>query len=170
MGSARREGNTAVLCNVAADAMTQRGIEADVVHLYGMDIAHCTNCGGCDPTGECVIDDDMQHIYRMIEESDIIVFATPVHFSGMSSILKQAVDRMQCLWTHPRASSKRIAAIADGGSPEPVFRNIMSVARSVGNTLNGEWIGELMIGDTDNGLRDDDIRAAREFGMRLADP
>jgi multimeric flavodoxin WrbA len=55
-------------------------------------------CYGCEKTGLCVVKDDMQHVYPLIEESEAIILATPIFFYGMSAQLKALIDRCQCRW------------------------------------------------------------------------
>lgn len=169
VGSARRNGNTDILCSAAADAMREN-MNVTTVYPSEMDIRHCTNCGGCDDSGVCVIDDDMRTIYNGIENSDVLLIGTPVHFSGVSSIMKQVIDRLQCMWVRSNdRSGKVMAVISNGGSPKPNFRNIISVCRSVSNSIGSDWAGELTVNDTDNGLNDADLKNAASFGKHLID-
>lgn len=167
VGSARIEGNTARLCEAVANALTSDDVDVITVHPSKMDISHCTNCGGCDDSEKCVIDDDMSIIYEMIEECDIIILGTPVHFSGVSSIMKQVVDRLQCFWVHPPSKGKTMAAVVCGGSPDPCFRNVLSVCRSLSNSLGAEWGGEILVGNADKGLKEKDLMDASELGKTL---
>lgn len=173
MGSARTGGNTDRLCTSAAEAMEDDGFDVSVFRPFGMHISHCTNCGGCDDTGVCVIDDDMYGIYAAIERSDVIVLCTPVHFSGVSSMLKQVIDRLQCMWTKPRKGERKVLGlIADGGSDPSNFKNITSVCKAVANTLNAEWGGELTFSGMDkvNGITEEQRLKAYGFGRSLCDP
>lgn len=169
-GSARHGGNTDILCKAAGGALSEQGFSVSFLYPSDMRISHCTNCGGCDDTGVCVIGDDMHRVYDAVSETDIIILGTPVHFSGMSSILKQVVDRFQCLWVKPPENGRKIAGlISDGGSEKPCFRNIISVSKALAVSIGAEWGGEVTIPSTDRGLRDDDVRKAHELGLWLAD-
>jgi len=169
-GSARPKGKTDTLCINAARALMDDGFEVRVFRPYNMRIAHCNNCGGCDGDGVCVIDDDMSEIYASVEVADIVVMCTPVHFSGISSILKQAIDRLQCFWVRPRIKKRKIfGLIACGGGPDPYFRNIISVSKAVANTLGAEWSGELTVPGTDKGITERQNDEAYGFGKKLSD-
>lgn len=170
IGSARRRGNTEMLCDSVSQGMASADADVTVMFPYGMDIGHCTNCGGCDSTGVCVIDDDMSIIYEEVAESDVIVLGTPVHFSGTSSILKQVIDRFQCLWRRgPEARKRMQALVAVGGSDEPNFKNIVSVSKAVANTLGADWGGQFTAAATDGGLSNETLDGAYVFGKGLAD-
>jgi len=169
-GSARKGGNTDTLCAGVSEALSDEGFDIATFRPYDMEIGHCTNCGRCRRTGTCVIGDSMSEIYSEIREADVVVMCTPVHFSGVSSILKQVIDRLQCLWTMPSIPKKRVfGVVACGGSPQPIFRNIVSVCKAVANTLGAEWGGELTVPGTDAGVSDGRKDDAYTFGIRLAE-
>ncbi len=63
-----------------------------------MDFSGCTECGGCDETGECTVMDDMQDSYPMLVDSPVIILASPVFFLGLSAQVKAFIDRAQALW------------------------------------------------------------------------
>lgn len=63
-----------------------------------MAIAGCIGCGGCDKTGKCVVDDDMQKIYPLLLEADAIVLAAPIYFYSVPAQVKALIDRCQALW------------------------------------------------------------------------
>jgi NAD(P)H-dependent FMN reductase len=44
-----------------------------------------------------VIRDDMDSVYPLLRQADVLVFATPLHFFCWSAPLKTLVDRMYCL-------------------------------------------------------------------------
>ena len=54
------------------------------------EIEHCIACGY---DGPCVQKDDMVQIRKAVMESDMLVFATPLYFFGISAQLKTVIDR-----------------------------------------------------------------------------
>ncbi len=93
LGSARIGGNTEVLLDVALEEARERGCSASRIALRDMAIGPCNGCMGCARTGECVVKDDMQEVYREIREADGIIWATPVYYWSMSGLTKMALDR-----------------------------------------------------------------------------
>jgi multimeric flavodoxin WrbA len=95
-GSARRDGNSNSLLRLALEGAVERGAETQVINAADLTVAGCIACDGCKADEEqgCVVDDDMQRIYEQVRDSDVIVFASPVYFYGVSSWLKAVVDRM----------------------------------------------------------------------------
>ena len=167
-GSARKNSITAELCGIAASAIP----DADVTYIRpdGMRIEHCTGCGICSSAERCVVSDDMHIIYDAVEKNEVIVLATPVYFSGPSSIMKQVIDRFQCLWVRRRTKNRFAALIAAGGHERPVFSNTVSIAKAFAASIGAEWLGELTVSGTDN-IRDIPeslFREAYSFGSAIA--
>ena len=81
-----------------------RDAGGDVVSLRCCDqqIAGCLECGGCDDTGECVQQDDMQKVYPLLLQCDAIFLASPIFFYGITSQAKALIDRCQALWCKVR--------------------------------------------------------------------
>ena len=171
-GSARNPGNTEKLCMGISDGLKSKDVEVSIIRPIGLNIEHCTHCGGCDSTGVCVIEDDMKQIYNAVEASDIIIFCTPVHFLDVSSVLKQVFDRFQCYWENPPVKKRRVAAlVASAGSVSEDFAVIRSVCKAVSSVITAEWKGELIEGgyDMDNKSSKEELLKAYGFGRSLAE-
>jgi multimeric flavodoxin WrbA len=91
--SPRQGGNTFQLTEAYLDTLVSESQE--IIHLRNMNIQHCTGCLACFKTGECIIDDDMNLIYKKLEEADHIIFSTPVYFNSVTSLAKTMIDRCQ---------------------------------------------------------------------------
>lgn len=98
LGSPRVGGNTELLTREAMRAVEEEGHEIIYFRPSEMDIAPCTNCGGCDETGECVIRDDMDRVYAAIREGDRFILSSPIFFFGLSAQIKALIDRCQAFW------------------------------------------------------------------------
>jgi multimeric flavodoxin WrbA len=93
-GSPHVNGCTSALAGRVAEAAGQRGAAVKSYFLNELNIKGCQGCFGCQKTGRCVIQDDMQPIYDDIAEADTVVLASPVYMWSMSAQLKTAVDRL----------------------------------------------------------------------------
>ena len=107
LGSPRKGGNTETLLN---EAIRGTGMDVRVFDLNGMDIRPCQNCGDCEGTGECTIQDDMQEVASAIRAADRIILASPVFFSGVSAQTKALIDRCQQFWCEKFLLKKPIPA------------------------------------------------------------
>ncbi|MBA4416952.1 MAG: flavodoxin family protein [Syntrophus sp. (in: bacteria)] len=97
-GSPREGGNTDLLLREALKAIDPSTHRVRLFRLNLMDIRPCQNCGGCDVTGECVIKDGMEEIYREIRGADRIILASPIFFFGLTAQTKCMLDRCQVFW------------------------------------------------------------------------
>ncbi len=98
LGSPRVDGNTELLLNETVRAVSELGHEVQIYKLNLMRIKPCQDCGGCDKTGVCIINDDMSEIYQSIREADRVILASPIFFFGLSAQAKAMVDRCQAFW------------------------------------------------------------------------
>ncbi|GAB4387887.1 MAG: flavodoxin family protein [Thermodesulfovibrionales bacterium] len=94
-GSPRKGGNTELLL---MEAIKGVGLEVEVFDLSRMRIAPCENCGGCDETGRCIIEDDMAGVAEAIRGADRVILASPIFFFGISAQAKAMIDRCQQFW------------------------------------------------------------------------
>lgn len=137
-------------CSAASSVLEDAGYRTVTVHPIGMGIAHCTGCQRCSGGSGCVISDDMDGIYDLFETCDVVVMATPLRFSGPSSMLKLVMDRLQVYWgDRERPRPSRMVMISTSGSPEPTFAPLRSVMRAFCITMGMEWSGEIYIPGTD---------------------
>lgn len=98
LGSPREDGNTDVLLNEAMKGINESGHEVRLFNLNIMSVRPCQDCGGCNETGVCIIDDDMSDIYSAIRQTDRIILASPIFFFGLSAQTKIMIDRCQSFW------------------------------------------------------------------------
>ncbi|MDO8746841.1 MAG: NAD(P)H-dependent oxidoreductase, partial [Thermodesulfovibrionales bacterium] len=73
LGSPRKDGNTELLLNeaikgvVSSEDSAGREVTVSVVQVFNlnlMKISPCQDCGGCDETGKCIVEDEMSQIYN----------------------------------------------------------------------------------------------------------
>ncbi|HEY3419626.1 MAG TPA: flavodoxin family protein [Methanomassiliicoccales archaeon] len=146
LGSPHAKGNTATLLESFLAGARDAGAETVRFDAAEMAISGCRACNDCQDTGVCVVDDDMERIYEAICRADVLVLATPLYFSGMSSHLKAVIDRCQCLWQNARrgkaVQDKSAYLLSVGAMENANFRNVLSEVRSfcigVGITFRGE--------------------------------
>ncbi len=98
LGSPRKEGNTELLLKEVVRGVEDSGFKVEIFNLNSMDIQPCQDCGGCDETGECIIQDDMAAIYDAIKTADRIILASPIFFFALSAQAKIMIDRCQSFW------------------------------------------------------------------------
>jgi multimeric flavodoxin WrbA len=97
-GSPRKGGNTDLLLDETVKGAQSAGAEVATVRCCDLKMEGCIECGSCDGTGECVVEDDMQIVYPRLLEADAIVLASPMFFYGITAQAKALIDRCQALW------------------------------------------------------------------------
>ena len=107
-GSPRLGGNTDMLLEEALKPVKEAGHEIVTFKLNYMRIKPCQDCGSCDKTGKCIIEDDMEQIYQAIREADRIILASPIFFFALSAQTKAMIDRCQAFWCEKYLMKKTI--------------------------------------------------------------
>ncbi len=109
MGSHRLQKNTDKALNLLLSTIKQqhKDINIEKIELLKMNISPCKACNYCSKHyGECIINDDMKDLYIKLKEADIIIFATPVYFNGVSTIMKIMIDRLQMVFECDKTFNK----------------------------------------------------------------
>ncbi|HMK65188.1 MAG TPA: flavodoxin family protein [Thermodesulfobacteriota bacterium] len=98
-GSPRQGGNSDLLLDKALEGAASAGAEIQKIYMRDLKISGCLECGGCDKTGTCIIQDRMEEIYPLLWDTEIIFLSSPIFFYGMPGQTKSLVDRSQALWS-----------------------------------------------------------------------
>ncbi|MDD5450083.1 MAG: flavodoxin family protein [Candidatus Omnitrophica bacterium] len=138
--SPRRNGNSETLLDRAVVGVREKGLSVKKIILSELDIKPCiAGCGACYRLGECVIEDDMQALYRDLLTLDVLLVSAPIYFQGLPAQLKCAIDRCQALWARKfilkkGLIDKRLKARRRGGAI------LVCASRNVKNTFTGAII------------------------------
>lgn len=95
-GSARKDGNTAILIRRVFSVLEKEGIETELIQLAGQQIHGCTACGTCRKVQnkQCKIVNDNVNLYiEKMTVADGIILGSPTYFSMVSSEMKALIDR-----------------------------------------------------------------------------
>ena len=95
-GSARKDGNTAILIRKVFAELEAEGIETELLQLAGKTIKGCIACGKCykNKDKRCAVTNDFANecIEKMIE-ADGIILGSPTYFSDLTAEIKALIDR-----------------------------------------------------------------------------
>jgi multimeric flavodoxin WrbA len=181
-GSPRRGGNTEILLEEALKGAEKEGAEIERLYLSDLKITPCTECHGCDETGNCVILDDMQKIYPKLLEADVIILASPIFFYGVTAWAKILIDRSQALWAKKylvndpsmgkRGKRRKGFFISVGATKgQKVFEGAILTVKYFFDVLNTEYTGELLYRGVDGKgeilKHPEALEQAREAGRKL---
>ena len=93
MGSPNRAGSTALLVDSFVKGAEESGHTCGVIDVCRANVHPCTGCVRCGYEGPCAQRDGMEEIREKLLAADMVVFATPLYYYGMSAQLKTVVDR-----------------------------------------------------------------------------
>ncbi len=95
-GSARKEGNTALLLSTVLNELTAEGIETELFSLAGKPIQGCIGCFKCfeNKNKRCAVEKDVVNecIGKMVE-ADGILLGSPTYFADVSASMKALIER-----------------------------------------------------------------------------
>ena len=95
-GSARKDGNTAILINYVLKELEKEGIDTEIYQLSGKKIHGCIACRKCAENLDqrCAVKDDVLNdcIEKMLE-ADGIILGSPTYVGDVSSQMKALIDR-----------------------------------------------------------------------------
>lgn len=116
-GSPRKNGNSDILLDKALEGARRAGATTQAVYCRKLRISGCIECGGCEATGQCVIDDGMQDVYPLLRQAEAIILAEPIFFYGAPAQTKALIDRAQAEWSRRLLSktTKEARKTFDGG-------------------------------------------------------
>lgn len=95
-GSPRPNGNTAAMVRTYAQGASEAGHTVHIVNVCQKKIAGCLACEYCHTkgAGKCIQQDDMQEVYPLLEEAEMIVLASPIYYHSFSGQLQCAINRI----------------------------------------------------------------------------
>jgi multimeric flavodoxin WrbA len=95
-GSARKDGNTAILINQVLSELEAQGIETELLQMAGKKIAGCIACDKCieNRNGHCAVTSDILNEYldKMVA-ADGIILGSPTYFADLSAGMKALIER-----------------------------------------------------------------------------
>ncbi len=156
-GSPRKKGNTAKILEWMEKELISLGHEIEIIYLNSKNIHGCLACAKCkDLPNEigCVQKDDAIEILEKMVKAQLVIFASPLYFWGVTAQLKAIIDRTYSLYVEyhqPGHASlvdgQRQALLSTGGgqydnNAEPVF----TAFNRLQNPHKAVNVGELFIG------------------------
>lgn len=107
-----RKGNTITAVNAFGAGASAHEIE--IIDADKLNISGCKGCGACQCHKGCVAKDDTNPTVDKIVSADMIVFATPVYWWGVTAQLKLVIDKCYCRGA--QLKGRKIGLITVGGA------------------------------------------------------
>ena len=169
-GSPRKNGNTDRLAASVAKGAGEHN-EVEIVSVADLAVHPCIGCNTCfmREGNECFRHDDMALIYRKLEETDVLIMASPVYFYGISAQLKAVVDRLHTPMRN-RFPVRKLGLILVGAAELPdLFDSIIVQHKLILRFFHLEDAGTVLVrGAKDKGdVREEDLEKAYLLGRSI---
>ena len=98
-GSPRKEWNTATLLRKALEGASSQGAGTELIHLYDLDYKGCISCFACKEKGgksygRCVVNDALKPVFKRVEESDAVIFGSPIYLGSITGEMQSFMERL----------------------------------------------------------------------------
>lgn len=159
-GSARKDGNTAMIMNKVFEELNKAGIETEMIQLSGQVIEPCKACWTCGGKKNCVHQQDIfRDIFEKMTEADGILLGSPVYSANISANMQAFLERAAVVTDMNRDEElfkykvgASVAAVRRGGALQAVdamnhffLNHEMFVVGSVyWNMVYGQMPGEVL--------------------------
>jgi multimeric flavodoxin WrbA len=109
-----RKGNTLTAINAYVEG-AGKNKDIEIIYADKLNISGCKGCGVCQCINGCVAKDDTNATIDKIVAADMVIFATPVYWWGMTAQLKLVIDKCYCRGA--LLKGKKIGVLVVGGAP-----------------------------------------------------
>ena len=145
MGSPNKNGSTSLLAEEFARGAREAGHNVERIDAAHADVHPCTGCIHCGYEGPCVQKDGVDAIRAKILSADMIVFATPLYYYGMSAQLKALLDRFCAFNSSIQKKRMRSALISVAwNSDDWTFEALMAHYQTLTRYLNLTDMGTVL--------------------------
>jgi multimeric flavodoxin WrbA len=190
LGTYRKGGVIDTAVDAILDSAREAGAETTKIYLIDRHIEFCTNCRACTQPegthrGQCQIHDEMDVLLNEIEQSDVIVLASPMNFWTVTAVMKRFIERLVCYayWPWGKAGPKirdkrkpkRAVIVVSSAAPSLLARlmtRMVGLLKTCAAMLGAKTIGVLFIGlaagDVQQDIGNRARRKARRLGKKLA--
>jgi len=96
-GSARKDGNTAILLNRVLEELVGEGIETELIQFAGEPIAGCIACYKCQKNKDlrCAVNTDKVNDYlAKMQQADGILLGSPTYIADITTSMKAFIERI----------------------------------------------------------------------------
>ena len=176
-GSARKDGNTAILINVVFDELKKEGIATEMIQLAGNPVQGCIACYKCfkNKNRRCAVEKDiLNDCLDKLLQSDGVLLGSPTYFSDVSSGMRAFIERCGFV---SRANDYMlkykigagVIAVRRAGAI-PAFNSLMLFLHYMQMFIPGSSYWNLAIGrDPGDVLKDDEgIQTMKTLGQNMA--
>ncbi len=144
-----KKGNTAAMIEAFCEGAQAAGHEVEVIHVGKMKIAGCLGCEYCHGKGEgkCVQKDDMDKVMPAYQSADMVVFASPIYYFGMTAQISAAIQRVYAIG---KPAAKKAALLLSSAS-QNVYDGAIGTYKGIMAFTGIEDVGIITAAGDENG-------------------
>ncbi|MCB9018283.1 MAG: flavodoxin family protein [Paludibacteraceae bacterium] len=157
-GSARLNGNTALIMNVVFERLEAQGIQTELLQLAAREMTPCRGCFACKGCGNCVFKDDyFSECFEKMAKADGVLLGSPVYSADVSARMKAFLERAGVVVaTNPgmlkRKVGASVAAVRRGGGLTAVDtmnhfllnKEVVVAGSTYWNMVYGKGVGDVL--------------------------
>ncbi len=174
-GSPRKGGNSDLLAEAFIKGALANGHIVNKFETAFKQIQGCRACKACWSTETaCIYKDDFTELEPMLEKANLIVFATPLYWFGMSSQLKAAIDRfyayMRDNCRRPLQATESVLLVCGSDKKIEIFDGIIGTYKGMTNYLKWTDRGIIAVPDISNVgdiKKTDALKQAEKLGKTI---
>jgi multimeric flavodoxin WrbA len=156
IASPRKKGNTAWTVERILEGAQKQGARTRAWHSSELFVNTCRGCLSCVRGEGCVVNDDMQGIYRELKSADALVLGAPIYMGQMSAQAKTFTDRLFAQITprfSPRYkeenSGKKLVLAFTQGNPDPgMFQEYYDYTKKMFQLLEFDVVDVIVVSGT----------------------
>jgi multimeric flavodoxin WrbA len=176
-GSARKDGNTAILLNLVLAELKKERIQTELIQLAGNSIAGCRACYKCfkNKDRRCAVKKDiLNDLLTKIDEADGILLGSPTYFSDVSSGMRAFIERCGFVarandYMYKRKVGASVVAVRRAGAI-PAFNSMNLFLHYMQMVMPGASYWSIGIGrDPGDVLKDEEgVQTMKTLGENMA--
>ena len=145
IGSPNRNDSTNMIAREFEKGALKAGHQVVMIDVAHANVGVCGGCVACGYEGPCVKKDDMEIIKKEILSADMLVFATPLYYYGMTSQLKTIIDRFCAINASLQRKHMKSALLADAWNSDSwTFDALVSHYKTLVRYLNFQDCGMIL--------------------------
>lgn len=178
-GSPRKNSFSTRLHNEFLNSFRESGFRINIINAFEADVRPCNACGKCISESQCIFEDDMSAIYRLIMNADFISISSPLYFSSFPAPLKTIIDRCQFLWESKKNGNidikrkKGFFFCTAGSDYIDIFSGVITGLKHFYNTINTSFepAEAILLNNCDiiQELSPDILKKCRKLGCKYSD-
>lgn len=146
-----RVNRTSAMIDAFTEGAKAAGHEVTTFQVSKMNIHDCLGCEYCHMKGNgtCILKDDMTQVLAAANDCDLIVFATPVYYRGLTACLTATIHRFYCvgLLKNPKKAALLVTSHNSGTtkSVEAYYHDLLDLIQlqDIGIFRTSEEAGDL---------------------------